>query len=72
MPSTLEAEFHEAMLNVYRRAKGEAGYKATLFLKMVTEQGAYRRRERSSIRALFQAAIRHFGNEGGWISQSRL
>lgn len=39
MPTTLEADFHEAMLNVYRRANAEAGYKATLFLQMVTEQG---------------------------------
>ncbi len=26
------AAFHEAMVNIYRRAKGEAGYTATYFL----------------------------------------
>src|ERR1051326_6610496 len=32
-------EFHEAMVNIYRRAKAEAGYNATRFLTMVTETG---------------------------------
>lgn len=32
-------EFHEAMLNVYRRAKSEAGYNASRYLGMVSEQG---------------------------------
>ena len=39
MVDQLEAEFHEAMLNVYRRAKSECGYNATRFLQMVSEQG---------------------------------
>ena len=39
MPDALENEFHEAMLNIYRRAKAEAKYKATLFLQMVVDQG---------------------------------
>ncbi len=39
MASTLEAEFHEAMLDVYRRAKSEAGYPANRFLGMVAEHG---------------------------------
>lgn len=34
-----EAEFHEAMLDVYRHAKSEAGYTATRFLGMVVERG---------------------------------
>ncbi len=29
------------MLDVYRRAKAEAGYNATRFLRMVTEMGGY-------------------------------
>lgn len=35
----LEAAFHEAMLDIYRRAKEEAGYTATRYLHMVGEQG---------------------------------
>jgi hypothetical protein len=35
----LEAQFHEAMLEVYRRAKSEAGYSANIFLRMVVERG---------------------------------
>jgi hypothetical protein len=35
----LVAEFHDAMLDVYRRAKQEAGYNATRFLEMVTSEG---------------------------------
>jgi hypothetical protein len=37
--SELEDPFHEAMLNIYRRAKAEAGYPANRFLSMVTENG---------------------------------
>ena len=39
MPDALEIEFHEAMLNIYRRARVEAKYNATLFLQMVVDQG---------------------------------
>ena len=39
MPSALEADFHEAMVDVYTRAKSEAGYNATRFRKMVWDQG---------------------------------
>ncbi len=35
----LEMRFHEAMVNVYRNAKSEAGYVASRFLQMVAEQG---------------------------------
>ena len=42
MPSALEAEFHDAMLDIYRRAKSEAHYTATRFLGMVVEQGGLR------------------------------
>ena len=39
MPDVLEIEFHEEMLNIYRRAKAEAKYNAMLFLQMVVDQG---------------------------------
>ena len=38
-PSTLERAFHDAMVNVYRRAQAEAGYKASLFLSMISQRG---------------------------------
>lgn len=34
-----EAQFDAAMLNIYRRAKAEAKYNATLFFQMLTERG---------------------------------
>ena len=39
MPSALERQFHEAMLDIYGRAKAEAGYNATRFLAMVVDRG---------------------------------
>ena len=39
MSSALATEFNEGMLNIYRRAKAEAGYNATRFLSMVTDRG---------------------------------
>ena len=39
MPTEAEGQFNEAMLNIYRRAKAEAGYNATRFLSMVVEHG---------------------------------
>ncbi|HEX7484983.1 MAG TPA: hypothetical protein VF332_02445 [Vicinamibacterales bacterium] len=39
MPSEIEAQFHEAMLNIYKRAKTEAHYPANRFLGMVVEMG---------------------------------
>lgn len=33
--------FNEAMVNVYKRARQEAGYNATYFLKMISEIGGY-------------------------------
>ena len=41
MPTDLEKQFNEVMLDVYRRAKAEAGYSATRFLGMVSEMGGY-------------------------------
>ena len=34
-----ESRFHEAMIEVYNRAKEEVGYNATYFLGMVLERG---------------------------------
>ena len=39
MNQPLELEFHEAMLNIYRKAKSEAKYNAVRFLQMVTDHG---------------------------------
>lgn len=39
MPSQLELDFHRAMVDVYRRAKTEAGYDANRFIQMVSEIG---------------------------------
>ena len=39
MPTQSEREFNEAMLDIYRRAKAEAGYNATRFLSTVVERG---------------------------------
>jgi hypothetical protein len=38
MPTDIEGQFDEAMLEIYRRAKAEAGYTATRFLGMVVER----------------------------------
>ncbi len=35
----LERQFTEAMFNIYRKAKSEARYNATIFLQMVTDNG---------------------------------
>jgi hypothetical protein len=42
MRTTIEDEFDEEMLDVYRRAKSEAHYNATRFLGMVVEGGGLR------------------------------
>lgn len=39
MTSELEREFHQAMVRIYERAREEARYNATRFLRMVSEQG---------------------------------
>jgi hypothetical protein len=41
MPTEAERQFHEAMLDIYRRAKAEAGCNATRFLGMVVERGGF-------------------------------
>lgn len=35
----LEEKFQGAMFDIYRRAKSEAGYNATIFLQMLTDRG---------------------------------
>ncbi len=35
----LSKKFEEAMFDIYRRAKAEAGYNAKLFLRMITDRG---------------------------------
>lgn len=41
MPHPLEASFNSAMMDLYYRARDEAHYNATRFLRMVGEQGGY-------------------------------
>lgn len=41
MPTDLEKRFHSAMLDIYQRAKSEAGYNASRFLSMVSDLGGY-------------------------------
>ena len=38
----LEAQFNQEMLGIYRRAKNEANYNATIFLRMLTKDGGLR------------------------------
>lgn len=40
--TNLEKQFDQAMFDVYRRAKDEAGYTATIFLQMLTDNGGLR------------------------------
>lgn len=39
MPTDLENRFHEAMVDIYRRAKAEAAYNATRYIQMVSDHG---------------------------------
>lgn len=38
----LEAQFDQAMFDIYRTAKAEAKYNATIFLQMLTDNGGVR------------------------------
>lgn len=42
MSDPLELQFHETMLDIYRKAKSEAKYNAIRFLQMVTDHGGLR------------------------------
>ncbi len=35
----LEQKFHKAMVDIYKRAKSEAAYNATRYIRMVAERG---------------------------------
>lgn len=39
MLPSLEQEFHRAMINIYERAKYEANYLASYYIRMVAERG---------------------------------
>jgi hypothetical protein len=39
MPTSLEQQFHGAMLTIYRRAKSEAHYTASIFFNMLEDRG---------------------------------
>ena len=39
MPSQLERQFHQKMIEIYQRAVSECGYRPTRFLQMVNERG---------------------------------
>lgn len=39
MPSPLERQFHQKMIEIYQRAARECDYRPTRFLQMVTERG---------------------------------
>ena len=39
MPTALEQQFHGAMLTIYRRAKSEANYTASIFFNMLEDRG---------------------------------
>jgi hypothetical protein len=41
MTTETQKRFHAAMIEVYNRAKTEAGYTASRFLTMITDQGGY-------------------------------
>jgi hypothetical protein len=63
MTTELQKSFHAAMIEVYVRAKSEAGYTASRFLTMVTDQGGYQ-----AARTLLHAATvsedtQRYGNE---------
>jgi hypothetical protein len=49
--ANLEAQFDQAMFTIYERAKSEAGYNATIFLRMLTDRGG-----RSTAKYLINAA----------------
>jgi len=61
MLSKLESEFHDAMLEIYRRAKSEADYNATRFLGMVSERGGL-----ETARTLLHAATVSDGYAALW------
>lgn len=61
---TLLQQFDEAMLDTYRRARDEAGYHATRFLRMLSEQGGL-----ETARTLLHAATVSDGYAALWERQ---
>ena len=61
MSGEVERHFHEAMLEIYSRAKAEAGYNATRFLSMVVERGGL-----ETARSLLNAATVSEGYAALW------
>ncbi|MBL7494561.1 hypothetical protein I6A60_27860 [Frankia sp. AgB1.9] len=50
-PKALEQSFHRAMVGVYERAKREASYNASYFLRMISNDGGL-----ATARSLLQAS----------------
>jgi hypothetical protein len=63
-PGGLERTFHQAMVDVYRRARTEAGYNATVFLTMVSQRGGL-----ETARTLLNAAKPSDGFRALWERQ---
>lgn len=61
---TLQQQFDEAMLDIYRRARDEAGYHATRFFRMLNEQGGL-----GTARTLLHAANVSDGYTALWERQ---
>ena len=66
MPNQLEVEFHEAMLDIYRKAKSEARYNAQRFLQMVVDTAALKRQECLSIQEQYRMVIPLCMREDVW------
>jgi hypothetical protein len=60
----IERQFHQAMLDIYSRAKSEVGYNATRFLGMVVERGGL-----ETARYLLHAATVSEGYTALWERQ---
>ena len=56
-----DAQFNEAMFDIYRRAKSEAKYTATIFLQMITDGGG-----RKTAKTLINAAKPSDGYTALW------
>jgi hypothetical protein len=65
--AALERGFHEAMVDVYRRARQEAGYQAGYFLQMVSEHGGWRQPGDSCTPPPHQKGSPRCGNAAGLI-----
>ena len=64
MPTEAESQFNEAMLNIYRRAKAEAGYNATCFLSMVILQPEWQALFSDTERRIAVNRLREYGYSG--------